>query len=477
MSFSDYVLSFLNEEEIDMTTELTKVFLKVKNTNFKKFLMDNIANFAIKSGDLSKSTPDVQYYKGYEPILLAELNKCKVPFEIIEKSSDKFIKTQDIRFKQTGKAIESYWKSTGSRNKTNNQEIGVGIWILILSNRGQTLEDFVKNKLEKQLVCDNKEDIKKALDFLKASQNTPNGWNQQCKTSAEVVIKNLGNLSGYQVHQGGDFFNSLRKKGSSLSDLNPDKWNPSDIYLVKGNYKSALASKSIEELNSKLNKFDDIIGISLKGAEALHGAASLGTIFKKLKIKDPNVSKWDVKTDSNLDEKQKKDLKELLSKIKKQSKSCNYDVGVFISSKSKVEKSNDIDTLINNLKVESSNWGQSLPITLGYLCELKTPEQWNKFIFRAYCVAGSKTFESASYYKVEGNGHFEKCVPGLDEKKFKCNRCRIEISGGTAVIFDAEYDGTALKLQFRSKGSRPQMIVIHTSETSWFKPLSELKGL
>lgn len=475
MSFSDYVLKYLNEEEVDMNAELTKMFIKVKNPAFKKFLTNNILSFAIKSGELKNSNPKVQYHKNYEPLLISELEKCKVPYEIITKN-DRIIKIKEITFRQTSKAIESYWNSSGSGNKTNNQELGVGIWILILSNNGQKLEDFVKLGLDKKLVCDNKDDITKALDFLKVSQGTPNGWNQQCKTSAEVVIKNLGNLRGYQVHQGGDFFNSLRKKGSNLSDLNPDKWNPSDIYLVKGNYKSALTSRTIEELNSRLNKFDDIIGISLKGAEALHGAASLTTIFKKLKIKDPRVTKWEVKADSVLSEKQKRDLKELLFKIRKQSRGSSYDVGVFISSKSKAEKSNDIDTLLNGLRVESANWGQSLPITLGYLCELKTPEQWDKFIFRAYCVASSKTFESASYYKAEGNGHFEKCIPGLDEKKFKCNRCRIEISGGTAVIFDAEYDGTALKLQFRSKGSRPQMNVIHTQESAWFKPLIELKG-
>lgn len=371
-------------------------------------------------------------------------------------------------------------------NKTDNQEIGTAIWLVIIrDNNKKSLWQYDAKELEKTIIA-KPGAVKNALEFLKEEESKKGkNWSQSCKTQAEGIIKLLKqkgkSLSDYgNVHQDGDFFNKIRKKGKDFIKnakglKTPDKWNPSDIYLTKNGFQSILNVKTLAELNSKLAEFDSVIGVSLKGMDALHGASSLSSTFAYMGLKEPKVEKWATKKDAPLSDNHKNKLKTLLKEVKAASTGAAITPKLFFGkSNRKLKDSKDANYLVNQIVTTSDNWGQSVPPTLQYLKEIPS-KLWFEFAFWGYCVATSRVSESASHFKVDGAGHTE-IIETADIKLFKCNTCRIEMSGQTGVIFDANYGGENIKLQIRSKGSLPQMMVIKTSENAdIFADLKELR--
>lgn len=466
MIFSRYVLGFLNEGEIDMTAELTNFSKKIKNATFQAWFLDNLTRFAFKNKDLT-SLKTVQFNDSFEGELLSVLGSCGVKYTQISIEKSPAYSFDGLNFRKSGKDVSTYWNSSG--NKTNNQEIGVLIWVsILLHGKTKKLADFKNDRLKKFIVAKSDKEIEDSLSFLEKESLKKNGWNEQCKNSAEAIVGSLQsmniNVSNHKLHQGGSLFDNLRSLGKKLSGLSTaDKWNPSDIYFIKQNINSAPSFKTVEELNSYLATFTDIIGVSLKGSSALHGAIALNSIFDKIKeLRKPNVKEW--KVGKTLTPEQKKEFKSLLNKVKSAAKSCPYEVNLYLSNKTKYNLSTNMDEMLNNMNISSENWGQSIPITLAYLAQLNTEQLWEKFIFRGYCLASSQTYESAQYLKADGRGHIEIIKPGVNEADFKCFQCRIPLSGETNVVFEAQYNGEPLKLQFRSKGSKPQLIIIKTQE-------------
>lgn len=349
----------------------------------------------------------------------------------------------------------------------------------MLKNNKSSLSDFDAKKTK--IFADSDDTTEKTIKFLESESLKLNGWNDQCRNAAQAILKVIPQIKtgNYEYHQGGDLFNSLRKKGQTLSKIPgaADKWNPSDIYFIKKGFDLS-KYKTIEDLNGELGNFDKVIGVSLKGSSAGHGAISLNNIFKFLGLKTPSVSEMKIK-DNKLNDKQIIEYKKLMKGVKAAAKHCPFKQGVivYINNFCKYKLSKDIDEMIKHLEIESENWGNSIPITLAFLAELTSKELWERFAFWSYSLASSQLAVSASYYKADGNGNCKLIQSGgLDPDKFECKVCRIPLSKETNIIFDAVYDGAPQKLQFRSKGGKPQMTIWHTEEkVNHFMKISELQ--
>lgn len=102
-------------------------------------------------------------------------------------------------------------------------------------------------------------------DIYKFSQN--NNWQQSFLTSSNLLSQYIEETE-YENHRDSLFINSLY---SSYKQTNigyqSDKWNPSDIWLVKESVNNTLFSSSLDELNMQLEDMfnkKELIGISLK---------------------------------------------------------------------------------------------------------------------------------------------------------------------------------------------------------------------
>lgn len=470
MIFSQYILDNLFEnEEVDMRLELTKIANNLKNPKLKDWFLKNIENFGIKNTDL-KSLKTIQYNKPFENEILNILNTLKIPFK---QSTDK-IQIDNLTFRQTGKQISSYWKVSGASGaqKTNYQEIGVLLWLHCFKNNIRDKNDIMNSishigdTWKNNIFTDSDNLIQETIDFLTQDKK----WNQDCKNAAQAIESKF-TLSNYTFHQGGKFFNDLRNLGKSLANLGSmaaDKWNPSDIYLIKKGIRLP-NFKTITDLNNYLAEFNDIIGVSLKGSAALHGALSfqnaLSLIGKNIKLSGYSAKqpKGEKLTPQNL-EKYLKVMKEVQSITKKFSK---IDVVVTKDELSKTDLNTDLRSMAETFIPNSADWGASILPGLNALAQLNTEKQWEDFAFITYATASSRAPFACPHYKAYGTGKIELVSPGLDKSKFEIKQFRIPMSGAIHILLDISYEGHSKTIQFRSKGggSLPQGMILNSVPT------------
>lgn len=463
MNFFEFLLE---NEDIDMRLELTKVAKTLKNPKLQNWFLKNIENFGIKTQDL-KSLKIIQYNKPFENEILNILNTLKIPYK---QTTDK-IQIDNLTFRVTGKQISSYWKIIGASGakKTNYQEIGVLLWLLCFKNNIKDKENplnsisHIKDTWKNVVFTDSDNLIPETIDFLTQDKK----WNNDCKKAAEAIESKF-NLNSYNFHQGGKFFNDLRNLGKKLSNLGSmaaDKWNPSDIYLVKKGV-TLPKCKTITELNSYLAEFNDIIGVSLKGAEALHGALSfqnaLSLLGKNIKLNNAksNQPKGEALTPDNL-EKYLKLMKEVQNITKSFSK---IDVVVTQDELSKTDLQKELRDMAQTFTPNSGDWGSSILPGLSALSQLKNEKEWEDFAFITYATASSRAPFACPHYKAYGSGKIELVEPGLDKAKFEINQFRIPMSGAIHILLDISYEGNPKTIQFRSKGggSLPQGMILNS---------------
>ena len=120
-------------------------------------------------------------------------------------------------------------------------------------------------------------------------------------SSARQIVQSIGILDPVQVDRG-VVFTKIRKKAKDLLvnvnkvDVEPDKWNPGDIYVYGGSIPTGINGfEQLNNVDNSLNtlfmdtfKYPDdgkILAISLKEGEARGGKA---TSFRKILTKDEN---------------------------------------------------------------------------------------------------------------------------------------------------------------------------------------------
>lgn len=341
-----------------------------------------------------------------------------------------------------GRGSDKFSKTSGASDKTTLQEVGFLVALDMLLDNKDKLEEYVPSK--RMNVVAKIEDVIAFLDL------NPD-WFKSSVDGAKVCIERFGKstLMNYSFHHDTNMFNDIRKTGKKLSKLsNLDKWNPSDVYLIKNSLNISLTKyKDIIEYNQFIHGNDDIIGISLKKSqkEALHGAISLNVVAKQY-----NISNFSVKYNSK-NSRFMSDMEKMLKEIKK-SKFSNK---IFVHS-----PTGKIKTDLESLKIESTNYYKSVPVALEFLS--KIGNNLENAIKYAIIHAMSMSPLSCGHYKIEGSKF--SVVP--EKFTLTIDRIRIKLNGNTDTIFDFTFNNKKMKLQLRSKGSLPQFIVIKTSDSA-----------
>ena len=181
-------------------------------------------------------------------------------------------------------------EATGS-TQTAWQESGV---LLYLDNDLKPLENY-KPTARLHVGKDERESntiVEETLAFL---ERNVNNWNDICLNTARQIAKKVPNYQQYEFHRGSVLFNTIKNKGLKLTGLkrvSSDKWNPSDIFLIKKGVDVLSKIKQMEnvvQINQYLAEFDEVIGVSLKkgDTDAAHGAISLDNVVAMQSLGQP----------------------------------------------------------------------------------------------------------------------------------------------------------------------------------------------
>lgn len=350
---------------------------------------------------------------------------------------------KNVTLRSTGKS-----GAESTQGSASNQEAGVVYWLAKLIGNDALYQSKIP------------------MEQTELWLDEHSKWNDQCKDTAQIIIKTLGRkLKSFEFHHGTTEYNALRSLGKSLSGLSEDRWNPADIILIKNDrraYSQALMCRDIEEYNSYFSDLDncELIGISLKGAAALHGATALSSfanhpwvanIVKKFRI-PPKI-----KTNGVLDintQRYALSLYDDVSRIKSP-----------LVQTYNVDKTKTIAENIAQWGAVASTWGASFPYGMTLLTCCRNSEDLRNLALTGYMYAKSAIVGvSAPFWKATPNS-MTKYEPDFDAEKFELKRVRVPVDGSTNIIFDIAYDGNIEKLQLRSKSfTNPQFMIIKRNE-------------
>lgn len=347
-------------------------------------------------------------------------------------------KKTKVLFSKISKENVSKFKSNSTNSNIDDlRECGVCYFLdmLIQKSSFEKYNPGPKSKLE----------ISTPYSDVKTYLTENPDWKDSCYKSALSVYKNV-KTSGYTIHHKSKEFENLKSQGKKLTKLNPDKWNPADFFLIKDNY-NIPTFKSYQELNSSINEFDKIIGISLKKSsdEALYGAFALNNLSNKYGFSNFRIINFS-KFDENFKKFLKKELKELQSKsnILVRLQDINFDINY---------------TKVSNSNV-SNNFFKSVPYCVKFLNEFINNKHYDDILYEIVASCLSKLPQSSNFYKVMGST-FEK----YENTPFsvKIDKIILSLNGETDIKMLITVDNHKYKLQLRSKGTLPQFMIVPIS--------------
>ena len=369
--------------------------------------------------------------------------KCKVLESIgfgfaTDSTGHKKYSKNNVIYISTGKGGSS--NAYGGANIDDLRECGVILWCESILQK-KPIDNITEFKYS---VCGAKK-ITPAVINAFLSENSD--WNDSCEKSAKTIMKNIYK-TGYIFHHKDDVFESLKSQGKKLSKLAADKWNPADIFITSKN--NIPTFNDLFALNSEINKFNEILPVSLKkgATDALAGAIALSHFYKG---NYPRASSFNDKFINQ--------LKSIVRNIGKSSK-----INKLIQVR-KATKENSFNLIISKIVTNdklSQSWFKSIPPIIAFLEDIaKKNINLNDTINKIVQICLSKAPESSNFYKVMGadlevfNNHpadvkLEKCILSLNGD--------IDLKMEVSITMDDETK--KWKLQCRSKGSAPQFILV-----------------
>lgn len=192
-------------------------------------------------------------------------------------------------------------------NETDVQEgavlCSIIMYLLKIKDEDVFNDDVPKRILDTKLAQTEFKGTQKELKFIETCVKylkTHKKMLEDGKKIVEETNRSLGKkaktglrLNNFKIHHGDDIFNSIRKKAKDTIGIQEDKWNPSDLYIIKNDCKiNDIINKkeSIYDYNDKIGDYDLIHGFSLKMETAVHGSLSWNSALKYLKIPTIRVS-------------------------------------------------------------------------------------------------------------------------------------------------------------------------------------------
>lgn len=373
----------------------------------------------------------------------------------VDRVGHKFIKylTEDGKvttLRTTGKAKASTQGSAAS------QEAGVCLWM-----------DMIRQGLDHI-------DVNAVTDFYQSAESAPQieawlkanpTWNRDCEVTARAIVAAFPKINSYQVHHGSAEYRALRDHGKALSGLKPDRWNPSDIMLIKRDlrvFRQAMKQNDIYKFNGFFDgMYDDIIGISLKGSVSLHGSVAVSSILSHpLAVKALGGFKGYALPANAFegDSLSAKGISAIIGMLKKCAKR-KLIAGALVPNE-------DLISAMAKWPVNAV-WAKSYPYALAMLASCRSDADLEDLAWVGYMYSTSRIDGvSCNYWKAVAGHKLEFYKANLNRNLFKLLGVRIPLNGDMSVSFDIQYDGEVNKLQFRSKGSLPQFIAMKRNEAN-----------
>lgn len=367
-----------------------------------------------------------------------------------------------VLIRTTGKNRQGSTKGMASY-----QEAGVVLWLDALLHGFDDVQDY-----EPTDFYQSKADYRNVVAWLSANAN----WNRDCRETAADIIETFGasKLTKFQCHHGTPEYNKLRKRGAALAGVGEDRWNPSDIMLIARDrkaYNKAMQTDNLATLNACLaDPYGDIRGISLKGSQALHGAVAASSIAGNPLVSDimKRIKPMHMPLQNNtLTDAQKADVIEAFVKIKRNKTRRIYVRGV----------EGTLTDTIMAWDTVTDLWPKAYPDTLALLMACHNDGDLDDLAFTGFMYASSAiNGVSANYWKAEAGKPMYFVEPEIDRDAFSLDQVIVPVNGEASAVFNVTYKGKPVKLQFRSKGSKPQFIIIHGAyKPKDLKPLSMVK--
>jgi hypothetical protein len=249
-------------------------------------------------------------------------------------------------------------------------------------------------------------------------------------------------------------FDDIKKKGSALSGLNRDKWNPSDLMIIKQGI-TVPNCDSLIDFNKWVHpeqlKEADVIGISLKDSHehARHGKCSLASLDRVTNRQlFTNHRQYD-----GFDDDFKRDMTASLKSIA----SHLSQVKVYNLP---TERTFDACIETNKKLRLAVNYFRSLPVAIDGLANLannkglKDKDDLTAVITDAYCIASSTHANSCSYYKCEAS-HMSDVHRSTDAS-VKIRDVFVPLTKDASIVFmvtvDKGDEKTDAKISLRSDG-------------------------
>lgn len=347
---------------------------------------------------------------------------------------------------------------------------------LDLYQHNKTIDDLGDYQKSKSVHVSDK-DIAKAVNLLTNDKQ----WRKSVNGIVRNIVKVIGHeLSKYEFHYGDDLYHAIIRTGSTLAGFDVttrDRWNPSDIFLVKKGITSipSDAKTNIVTFNEWVGKCDDVIGISIKKGDvaAQHGSIGVGRAVDAInKIEDlPNL---DAAVENF------KTVKASLPTIRKQlqtikqSKVAKY--FYVTGTQSQLYKAL-VGEAEDHGEIKNSTFQSAIPMTLQFFVSAsKTPSQFEDVIKMCYLYAASRTPTSCNFWKV-GQEH----AVFVDQKTavdFKVNKVIVPLNGNSTILIECNVNGNRWFVTSRSRreNTKPLFSIEHRNHhTEHAIPISQVK--
>jgi len=338
--------------------------------------------------------------------------------------------------------------ATKSPDKTSLQEVGLLIMLDSLIATGNTdLHNYTASS--KMHVKANLNDV---VAFLLENKD----WFKVAADGAKVILKEFNFIrSGYNFHHDSTEFNAIRTLGKKLAKASsPDKWNPSDIYLIK-DYETGFTD--IFNYNDYISDNTKIIGISLKKGEkdAMHGSFSLMNTAAHFNL---NYKK---NTYKSLD-----DAKPAILKLFKSLK--HHSIAYY----AKYGTSENLEEIVETLAPDSVNYLLSIMPQLAFFNSVKSTEELHKILKFAILTSMSISPLSAPHYKLEGT-KFSHIPSG--SKSIRIDEVILPLNSDANSLIKFRFHNKDMLVSLRSKGAQPQFSILKKGYSAPIKLMKSFK--
>ena len=295
----------VNEKDIEEDSDTTKsVLFKSKihvDKNKRSQVKDEIIDYLNRLLDKQTTLP-------YSEVIAGTKSKPDADqFDVVVKYTGGKPQVIRVLVKPTGSG-----GSGGGAAKTKIQEVGQAVYIAIRYNKGKALECHPQNPKDCLTTADYEAGMEKVDGpgvTIQEIQGLEQKWHDAFILGANKIAKEVKG-TGWEFVRGDNKVEAAitaafnRCKSSQGAPENEDKWNPSDIWMVKNKNKIVAEldkENTIDCLNNFINQAFSETAIKNKAGKDVAPRSLIGISLKKL----GPTARWEVMNEVGKDQLQK----------------------------------------------------------------------------------------------------------------------------------------------------------------------------